>query len=87
MEIVSVDKGATMSLVIKLRTIIRELVRRFGRIRTHPWLQFAGDGCDIGKLQQTAVAFRVMGILGMESNLTFNMHALLLYQGDDGYTA
>ena len=87
MEIVSVDKGATMSLIIKLRTVIQDLVQWFGRIHTHLWLQFAGDGCGMGKLQQTVVAFRVMGIQGMESNSPFNMHALLLYQGDDGYTA
>ena len=51
------------------------------------WIQFAGDGCSAGRYQQTAIAFRLMGMQGVESNSPFNTYSIVLFEGDDGYNA
>ena len=83
MGITSTEKGATMSLLAKLRSVLT--------MRKPPqdevWIQFAGDGCSAGRYQQTAIAFRLMGMQGVESNSPFNTYSIVLFEGDDGYNA
>ena len=72
-----------MSLLAKLRSVLT--------MRKPPqdevWIQFAGDGCSAGRYQQTAIAFRLMGMQGVESNSPFNTYSIVLFEGDDGYNA
>lgn len=84
MRITSWENGASMSLIAKLASTIK--IR--GITRANLWLQFCGDAARMGHIQQTAVAFRIMGVGKRgESNSPFTTYTLILYEGDDSYTA
>ena len=86
--IMSVDKGASMSMTARLEKVIRSLVTQGLLSNDHAvWLQFAGDGCSMGQIGQAAIAFRLMGLDGVDENSPFSTYTVLLFEGDDGYTA
>ena len=84
MHITSYESGASLSLLAKLKaTIIARQIQR--RVL---WLQFAGDAARAGDIQQTALTFRILGVAKKgQANSPFTTYTLLLYEGDDSYSA